>query len=61
MTRLELLRKYHHKACGDLFMASDNYLMDEPKPGREEEWQAAQEEVVMFEQWIKELGGNVYE
>lgn len=61
LTRIDLLRKYHRKACGDMFLASDNYLMTEAKPGREEEWRAAQEEMIMIEKWLRELGGKIYE
>lgn len=60
-TKLELLKKYHHRACHDLYVYSEDYGMSRPRPGREADWTEARDEVEALEKWIRELGGKVYE
>lgn len=61
--KMDLLYKYHNRACHNLMCYSKNMLMTEPKEGYENEWQQAKEECRLLDEMIKETaqGGQLAE
>ena len=54
MTRKELLQGYYENEMNVVFNLSNDYLMNTPKKGCEEEWKRAKEKADMLEDMIKE-------
>jgi hypothetical protein len=56
--RIKILEKALEMAEHNLYCYSKNYLMTEPKPKYEKEWQEANDESNILREWIKELKGE---
>lgn len=57
MTRKQILEKRLEMATHNLLCSSSNYAMDEPKPGSEDAFKEALEEVELLRVWLREFHG----
>lgn len=55
MTRKELLQSYYDNEMNVVFSLSNDYLMNTPRRGCEEEWKMAKEKVSILDEMIKEM------
>lgn len=54
MSRQELLKEYYDREMNVVFSLSNDYLMNTPRRGCEEEWKMAKEKVSILDEMIKE-------
>ncbi|GEM_PF-6762472 len=54
MSRKELLKSYYDNEMNVVFSLSNDYLMNTPRKGCEEEWKKAKEKADMLEEMMLE-------
>lgn len=54
MSRKELLKSYYDNEMNVVFCLSNDYLMNTPRKGWEEEWKKAKEKADMLEEMMLE-------
>ena len=55
MSKQELLKEYYDREMNVVFSLSNDYLMNTPRKGCEEEWKNAQERAALIEEMRKEI------